>query len=121
MAIKLRPPKKDEERLTWCKGIKVAVCTEDGLQKGEIDVQFAVLNTDGLNHEINDSGDKRIPEFLRERIRSVRGFKDDENKEWPESEQIEFVCTSTEVTFDVYTAYLQHTTGGRDRKKGSRN
>jgi len=121
MPIKLRPPKPNEERLTWCKGIKVSVCTEEGLLKGEIDVQFAVLNADSLNTEINESGDKKIPEFLRERIRSVRGLKDEENKDWPESEQIEFVCTSTEVTFDVYTAYLQHTTGGRDRKKASRN
>ena len=120
MAIKLRKPGPNEERLSWCKGVDVEVCVDNGRLKGKLDFQYLVLPPEELADEL--SIDRETPvktyEFVKSVLRGVRGFKDDEN-EWSDDEQLEFALLAPEIVTVAFHTYFKHIGSGDARKKAS--
>ena len=123
MSIKLRRPEAGEDRLSWCKKIPVEIAADDGLLKGSIDCQFKILDLDDFQDQLGEMQDEDIDhgvrEFLEANVVSVRGFRDSDGEEWPESDQLDFVCRSDDVAADVFSAYTKHVFGGTLKKINS--
>ena len=122
MSIKLRLPEPGEERLSWCKNIKISIAGPEGLLEGSIDAQLVILDLDDYQAILRDMSDEDadadIRECLETHVRDVRGFKDEDGEPWSSSDQVEFVTRSADVASTLFNAYTNHVFGGK-LKKGS--
>lgn len=120
MAIKLRKPERGEDRLSWCKGVKITLAADDGHISGSVDVQFKVLSLPDFQQLLagmkGEEADASISQFLADHIADVKGLKDENGEDWPTSEAVEFLATSADVATTVFEAYTEHVFGGKAKR-----
>lgn len=117
MAIKLRIPEPNEERLSWCKGVDVEICTDSGRISGKLDFKFLVLPPEEVDAAIHGEDPEKIYRFNKRILKGVAGMTDEDGNAYPDDVQMEFALNATELGFTIFKAYLTHIGSGEARKK----